>query len=155
MPRPCRVTRSFVHISYFRPSGFTILLLLYFCNIFFFCVSPKRSLSQRNLRSDSSLGMLGKIIREPKKKERERKNLGEKKAASFTWVLPRGDSQTVWNIARSYISPFCWFSNECFMHKYSRECTLKQVLVPSMCHLDISRRKCSKRVVHSFALLEE
>lgn len=45
-----------------------------FLQHFFFCVSPKRSLSQGNLRSDSSLGMLEKMIREPKKKERERKN---------------------------------------------------------------------------------
>lgn len=44
---------------------------LFFVSFFFFCVSPKRSLSQRNLWSDSSLGMLEKMIREPKEKERE------------------------------------------------------------------------------------
>lgn len=50
----------------------------------FLSMSPKRSLSQRNMQSDSSLGMLEKMIREPKQKERERKFEEERKAASFT-----------------------------------------------------------------------
>lgn len=50
---------------------------------YFSSVTPERSLSQRNLRSDSSLGMLEKMRAEPKKKARETTPREENKAASF------------------------------------------------------------------------
>lgn len=61
---------------------------------YFSSVTPERSLSQRNLRSDSSLGMLEKMRGEPKKKARETILREESKAASHEF-LPLGASRIV------------------------------------------------------------
>lgn len=50
---------------------------------YFSSVTPERSLSRRNLRSDSSLGMLEKMRREPKKKARQTILREEKQSRFF------------------------------------------------------------------------